>query len=89
MRATLARVGTGRLEAIATLIVSRAVEATSTPSGASALGTEIDPELRYAARDGFAINLAYGLLLPGAAFDGTMLAAQPAQSLRLRVGFAF
>ncbi|NVB85108.1 MAG: alpha/beta fold hydrolase [Kofleriaceae bacterium] len=89
MRATLARVGTGRLEAIATLIVSRAVEATSTPSGASALGTELDPELRYAARDGFAINLAYGLLLPGAAFDGTMLAAQPAQSLRLRVGFAF
>ena len=89
IRATLARIGTGRLEAVATLIVSRAVEATSTPSGQAALGTELDPELRYIAKDGFAFDLAYGLLMPGAAFDGTMLAAQPAQSLRLRMGFAF
>lgn len=88
-RATLLDVGRGKLEAIVALIVSRAVEATSTPSGAAALGTEIDPELRYASRDGFAINLAYGVLLPGAAFDGTALPAQPAHALRLRMGFYF
>ncbi|HEY5945339.1 MAG TPA: alpha/beta fold hydrolase [Kofleriaceae bacterium] len=88
-RATLLTVGSGKLEAIAALIASWAVEATSTPSGARALGIELDPELRYASRDGFVINFAYGLLLPGAAFDGSMLAAKPAHAMRLRVGFAF
>src|SRR5690606_23442327 len=83
LRATLLAVGNGKLEAIAALILSRAVEPRSTPSGAAALGTELDPEVRYASRDGFVVNLAYGLLLPGAAFDGTALPAKPAHALRL------
>ncbi|HEY5926643.1 MAG TPA: TIGR04551 family protein [Kofleriaceae bacterium] len=89
VRATLLRVGAGKLEAIAALIVSSAVQPTSTPSGERPLGIEIDPELRYANRDGFVINFAYGLLLPGAAFDGTALPAKPAHAMRLRMGFQF
>ena len=81
--------GAGRLEAVGALIASWAVEPTSTPSGARPLGVEIDPKLRYASRDGFAISLAYGVLFPGAAFDGSTLPAKPAQSLRLRMGFGF
>jgi uncharacterized protein (TIGR04551 family) len=88
-RATLLAIGSGKLEAIAALIASYAVEPTSTPSGERNLGIELDPELRYASRDGFAINFAYGLLLPGAAFDGSTLAAKPAHAMRLRMGFTF
>jgi uncharacterized protein (TIGR04551 family) len=89
LRAVLLAVGAGHLEAGAALVASWAVEATSTPSGQAALGIELDPELRYASRDGFAATVDYGLLLPGAAFDNTMLKAQPAQALRVRLGFAF
>lgn len=88
-RITLMQIGPGHLEAGAALIASWAVQAASTPSGASALGIEFDPELRYASRDGFALTLDYGVLAPGAAFDNTMLKAQPAQSFRVRAGFAF
>lgn len=88
-RATLLAIGSGKLEAIAALIASWAAEPASTPSGARALGVELDPELRYASRDGFAINFAYGLLLPGPAFDGSTLPAKPAHAMRLRMGFAF
>jgi uncharacterized protein (TIGR04551 family) len=88
-RATLLSVGTGTLELVGALIASWAVEATSTPSGKSALGIEVDPELRYANRDGLTIHLSYGLLLPGAGLDGTMLAAEPAQAVRLRLGYMF
>jgi hypothetical protein len=65
--------------------------ATSTPSGQRFLGTEIDPELRYASRDGFAATLTYGVYFPGAAFDNPAdhLTAHTAQSLRVRLGFAF
>jgi len=89
LRATLLEIGAGHLEAGAALIASWAVEATSTASGKSPLGLEVDPELRYASRDGFAATVDYGVLFPGAAFDNTMLVAKPAQSLRLRLGFAF
>jgi uncharacterized protein (TIGR04551 family) len=89
VRATLLTVGTGRIEALAALIASWAVEPTSTPSGERALGVELDPELRFASTDGFVANVAYGLLLPGAAFDSTNLSAKPAQALRVRVGFIF
>ena len=89
VRATLATAGTGRFEAAAALIASWAVEATSTPIGARALGVELDPELRYTSRDGFAIALSYGLLLPGAAFDNTNLGAKPAQAVRARIWYAF
>jgi uncharacterized protein (TIGR04551 family) len=89
VRTTLLVVGSGRLEAGAALIGSWAVEATSTPSGNRPLGWEIDPELRYASRDGFAATLDYGLLLPGSGFDNTTLKAQPAQALRARLVFQF
>jgi len=88
-RATLLTVGSGRLEVIAAVIASWAAQPSSTPSGERALGIEIDPELRYASRDGFLINIAYGLLVPGAGFDGSALPARPAQAARLRLGFAF
>jgi hypothetical protein len=58
-------------------------------TGDRALGIELDPELRYASSDGLVANLAYGLFLPGAAFDGTTRAAKPAQAFRARVGFIF
>jgi uncharacterized protein (TIGR04551 family) len=90
-RATLVEVGTGRLEAGAALIASWAVEAASTPSGARALGIELDPELRFASRDGFAATVDYGVLFPGAAFDNPTahLEAKPAQVVRARLAFAF
>ena len=89
VRTTLLVIGAGRLEAGAALIASWAVEATSTPSGSRALGIEIDPQLRYASRDGFSATLDYGVLLPGSAFDNTTLKAQPAQALRARLVFVF
>ncbi|MCX5743110.1 MAG: alpha/beta fold hydrolase [Proteobacteria bacterium] len=88
-QATLLEVGSGRLEAGAALIASWAVEATSTPSGQRALGVELDPQVRYASADGFAITLDYGVLFPGAGFDNTNLAAKPAQTVRFRLGFQF
>jgi len=88
-RVTLLTAGTGRLEAGAALIASWAVEATSTPSGDKALGLELDPELRYASRDGFAGAITYGVFLPGPAFDGTTLPAKPAHAVRARLWFVF
>jgi uncharacterized protein (TIGR04551 family) len=86
---TLLAAGHGKLEVIAALIASWAVEATSTPSGERALGVELDPELRYTHQDGFAISLAYGVLLPGAAFDNSTLEAKAAQVVRGRIWFVF
>ena len=88
-RAALFAVGPGQLELGAALIASWAVQAASTPSGQRALGIEVDPELRFASRDGFAATVDYGVLFPGAGFDGSALPAKPAQVLRARVGFAF
>ncbi|MBA2539119.1 MAG: hypothetical protein H0V17_05740, partial [Deltaproteobacteria bacterium] len=82
-------VGPGRLELGATLIASWAAKPSSTPSGERALGIELDPELRYASKDGFALTLVYGVLFPGAAFDNTNLEARPAQVFRARVAFVF
>ena len=91
VKTTLLTVGPGHLEAGAALIASWAVCPTSTPSGQRPLGTELDPELRYASHDGFAATLDYGVFFPGTAFDNPVqhLTAHTAQSLRLRVGFAF
>ena len=86
---TLASAGHGKLELIAALIASWAVKATSTPSGKRALGVELDPELRYTHKDGFAISLAYGVLFPGAAFDSSTLEAKAAQVVRGRIWFVF
>lgn len=88
-RLTLLEVGTGRLDAIAALIASWAAEPSSTPSGARALGIELDPELRYAHPDGLAISFSHGVFLPGAAFDGGASPAKPAQAFRVRAGFIF
>ena len=88
-RVRLLTAGSGHLEAGAALIASWAVEAASTPSGQRALGIEIDPELRFASRDGFAATVDYGVLFPGAGFNNTMLEARPAQVIRARLGFAF
>ncbi len=87
--ATLASAGHGKFELFAALIASWAVKATSTPSGERALGVELDPELRYTHKDGFAISLAYGVLLPGVAFDNTTLDAKAAQVVRGRIWFVF
>ncbi|CAN5549910.1 hypothetical protein BH11MYX1_BH11MYX1_11420 [soil metagenome] len=86
---TLLEVGGGHLEASAAVVASWAIETASTPSGQRFLGVELDPELRYVSRAGFALTLDYGVLAPGAAFDNTTLKAQPAQSVRVRAGFAF
>lgn len=88
-RVRLLAAGSGHIEAGAALIASWAVEAASTPSGQRALGIEVDPELRFASRDGFAATVDYGVLFPGAGFNNTMLEAKPAQVIRARLGFAF
>ncbi len=89
VRAALVEIGSSRLEAGLAAIASWAVEPTSTPSGQRMLGIELDPELRYASRDGFAATLDYGVLFPGGAFDNTNLKARPAQAIRARAVFAF
>ena len=89
VRAALLVAGAGQLELGASLIASWAVEPTSTPSGARDLGIEIDPELRYVHRDGFAATLAVGVLFPGSAFDNTNLQAKSAAVVRGRVAWAF
>ncbi|HEY4055951.1 MAG TPA: alpha/beta fold hydrolase [Kofleriaceae bacterium] len=87
--ATLMQVGKGHLEASAAFIASWAVEATSTPSGQASLGYEIDPELRYVHRDGFAAAITPAVFLPGPAFDNTTLEAKPAYAVRARLWFQF
>ena len=89
-RVVLADLGHARLELGLAAVVSWAVAAESTPSGARALGVELDPDLTYRA-GAFRVALEHALFLPGAAFDNPAadLAAQPAQLLRLRLGFHY
>ncbi|HTR55387.1 MAG TPA: TIGR04551 family protein [Kofleriaceae bacterium] len=91
VRTTVMTVGTGTLDLGAALIASWAVDATSTPSGTRPLGIELDPELRYASRDGFAATVDYGVLFPGTAFDNPTahLEAHTAQIIRARLVFVF
>jgi len=79
------------LDADVALIWSRAVDATSTPGGATSLGIELDPGLTYRTRDGFAAALEYAVLVPGAGLDNpdANLPARPAQLLRLRLAWNF
>lgn len=79
------------VEAEVALIWSRALEASSTPGGEAALGTEIDVTLRYRSHDRFVAALEYGLLLPGAGLDNTALGlgAEPAQRLHALMGVLF
>jgi uncharacterized protein (TIGR04551 family) len=89
LRTRLVSAGPGHIEAGLAMIASWAVEPTSTPSGQRTLGVEFDPELRFASRDGFAATLDYGVFLPGAGFNNTMLEAKPAQVIRARLAFGF
>ncbi len=90
-RYRLLDVGHARLDADAALIASWAARPESTPSGQRALGLELDPGLHYVSNDGFRAALEYALFLPGPAFDNpdAGLTAQPAQSIRLRLGYYF
>lgn len=89
-RLTLADAGPGRFALHAAAIVSWAVAASSTPSGARALGLELDPSLEYTTGD-FRAALDYALFLPGAAFDNPAagLDAAAAQLVRFRLGYVF
>ncbi len=90
VRLTMSDAGPGQLVFTTALVMSWAVQASSTPSGARSLGLELDPSLAYAA-DSFRVALDYGVLLPGAAFDNPMagLDAAAAQLVRLRLGYVF
>jgi uncharacterized protein (TIGR04551 family) len=88
VRAILGTVGAARIEASAALVASWAMEAASTPNDRSYLGLEVDPELRYVSA-AFGAVIDYAVFLPGAAFDGTMLTARPAQAVRVRLLFRF
>jgi uncharacterized protein (TIGR04551 family) len=90
LRLNVSDAGPGRFSLSAAAILSWAVQATSTPSGARHLGVELDPSLEYAA-EGFRAALDYAVLVPGAAFDNPMagLDATAAQLVRLRLGYVF
>jgi len=90
-RVRLAQVGPGRLDASVAVIASLAAQPASTPSGARALGLEVDPTIAYATRDGFVASLEYAAFFPFAAFDNPVagLDAKPAQLLRFRLGLHY
>jgi uncharacterized protein (TIGR04551 family) len=87
----IAEVGPGWFIFDLAAIASFAVEPDSTPGGNRSLGIELDPTLTYGSRDGFSASLDYAVLLPLAGLDNTVLGmeAQPAQALRLRLGYGF
>ncbi len=89
-RLVLADLGHARIELGLAAVVSWAMAVDSTPGNARALGVELDPDLAYRA-GAFRIALEHALFLPGAAFDNPAanLAAQPAQLIRLRLGFHY
>ncbi|MEM9189940.1 MAG: TIGR04551 family protein [Myxococcota bacterium] len=76
----------GRLELSLAVNASWALEASSTPGGASALGVEVDPSISYENSEGWAIQIDYGVLFPMAGFDNPTLGlgATTAQVLRAR-----
>jgi uncharacterized protein (TIGR04551 family) len=90
LRLNMADAGPGHLSFTAAAVISWAMQAPSTPSGARHLGVELDPSLEYAA-DGFRAALDYAVLVPGAAFDNPMagLDATTAHLVRLRLGYVF
>jgi uncharacterized protein (TIGR04551 family) len=73
----------------ASLIDSSAIYATTPPGQANHLGVEVDLAAQYRYEHGFEIDLAYGLLLPGAGFRNLQLGLepQPAQALELILGY--
>ena len=91
LRWRIVELGPGVLVADLAAIASFAVEPTSTPGGTRYLGVEIDPTLSYGSRDGFSAALEYAVLVPLSGLDNPALgmSAQPAQLLRLRLGYGF
>ncbi|MCA9515978.1 MAG: TIGR04551 family protein [Myxococcales bacterium] len=73
------------------LVASMALEKTSTPGQAQALGVELDPSVSYRSEDGFRVDLDYAVLFPLAGLDNPDLGlgAKPAQLWRLRLGYLF
>ncbi len=80
-----------RLELELALVHSRAVQASSTPSGEPTLGTELDLALEWVIWHGLVGRAQYGLLLPGAGFENRIQGLQPdpAQAARLLLAFQF
>ncbi len=80
-----------RLDLELAVIHSRAVQASSTPSGEATLGTEFDLELAWRAWHGLLLQAQYGLFLPGAGFRNLQLGLEPepAHAARLLAAFRF
>jgi uncharacterized protein (TIGR04551 family) len=72
-------------------VASRAVEASSTPSGKPELGIEIDSSLTYESTLGINARLEYAVLFPLAGFENPAqgLSPTPAQLFRLRLAYVF
>jgi uncharacterized protein (TIGR04551 family) len=85
------RLSSGTLSFHAAAIGSVALFASSTPSGQAPLGVEVDGTARWESRDGFRASLEHAVLFPLSGLDNPALGlkAQPAQSLRLRLTYAF
>ena len=91
VRVRVVEARSGRLTASLAAIWSSAIYASSTPGGAHALGTELDPSLVYESKDGFSAALEHGIFFPGAGLDNPAfrLPARTAQVFRLRMMFRF
>jgi len=90
VRLRIARAKSAALTGHLAGVISRAVEASSTPSGKGPLGVELDPSLVFETRS-FLAALDYGVLFPMSGFDNvtTSAAAKPAQLIRLRLNYLF
>jgi len=92
-RIDVMRMRTGTLRASVAAIASWAIQASSTPSGQSQLGFEVDPTLAYVSNDGFGVAVEGAMFFPGNAFNNPdpayRLTARPAQLLRVRLMLAF
>lgn len=89
-RLRLTRAKSAELSATTAVVVSQAVEATSTLSGKAPLGVEVDPSLVFETHS-FLASLDYAVLFPLSGFDNvaTSAAAKPAQLIRLRLNYLF
>jgi uncharacterized protein (TIGR04551 family) len=85
------RLTSGTLSFHEAAVGSMALFPSSTPSGEAPLGVELDSTVRWESRDGFRASLEHAVLFPLSGLDNPALGlkAQPAQSLRLRVTYAF
>jgi len=72
-------------------VASFAVQSSSTPSGESPLGIEIDPSIVYETHEGFTAAIEYAVLFPLGGLDNPALGltAKPAQLLRLRLQLVY